>query len=61
MLIYLFEDMSGLSINFQKSMATWLEGNDAQECEIASMFNCKLGSFPLFYLGMPIRSGRLLG
>lgn len=53
---YLSEHTSGLNINFQKSMALRL--GDFRE--IASMFNCKIGTFPVTYLGMPTRPGKLL-
>ena len=53
---YLSEHTSGLNINFQKSMALRL--GDFRE--VASMFNCKIGTFPVTYLGMPTRPGKLL-
>lgn len=41
-------------------MAVWLGGNKSQQQVIACMFNCKVGSFLVTYLWMPIREGRLL-
>ena len=41
-------------------MAMWLGGNEEQRCVIASLFNCKVGSFPIMYLGIPLRPGCLL-
>ena len=51
--------MSGLSINFKKSLAKCLGGNDSQHVEIASMFNCKVGSLNLTHLDIPIKASRL--
>ena len=45
LLIYFYENMSGLSIS--KSMAIWLNATDDQQKEIAALSNCKRGSFPL--------------
>jgi len=52
--------MSGLIINFHKSMAMWLGGNVEQHIIIASLFNYKVGSFSVTYLGIPLRPGNLL-
>jgi hypothetical protein len=52
--LLLFELMSGLKVNFNKSMLTsinipqcWLE-------EAANILNCKVWCFPFKYLGLPI-------
>ena len=34
--------------------------DDSQQQEIASIFNCKIGTFSVTYLGIPLRPGRLL-
>ncbi|PNX67306.1 ribonuclease H, partial [Trifolium pratense] len=51
----LFETMSGLKVNFNKSMlvgvnipATWLG-------EAASALSCRVGKIPFLYLGLPIK------
>lgn len=59
LLLFLFENASGLNINFSKSEAFWLGGNLANQVEIAGIFNCKKGSFPFNYLGIPITLGRM--
>ena len=48
LLIYLFEHMTGLSINLRKSSAISLRGDAFHHLEIASMFNCKVDLFLLF-------------
>ena len=60
MLIYLFQNTSGLNVNLRKSMATWLGGIEDQQLLIASLFNWKVGSFFVTYLGIPHRLGSLL-
>ena len=41
-------------------MTIWLEGSVSQQNVVVAMFNCKLGSFPITYLGLPLRPGSLL-
>jgi hypothetical protein len=51
--------MSGLKINFHKS-EVYVFGVSQQEKErLANMLNCKLGSWPMKYLGIPIFDQRL--
>ena len=59
-MIYLFEHMSGLNINFQKTLVIIIGGSDSHAREFASMFNYKVGYFPITYLGLPLRHGRLI-
>jgi hypothetical protein len=57
--LYYFEWMSGLKINFHKS-EVYVFGVSHQEKErLANMLNCKLGSWPMKYLGIPISDQRL--
>ena len=49
-----FESMSGLRINFHKSEVMVLGNPDLDQQRIANMLNCKLGTFPFTYLGLPI-------
>jgi hypothetical protein len=53
-LLLCFESMSGLRINFHKSEVLVLGTSEAEQTRIANMLNCKAGSFPLSYLGLPI-------
>jgi hypothetical protein len=53
-LLYCFENMSGLRINYQKS-EVFVIGADLEEQErVADIFNCNVGTFPLKYLGVMI-------
>jgi hypothetical protein len=53
-IVLCFESMSVLRINFHKSEVMVL-GMDLEDgSRIAHMLNCKLGSFPFSYLGLPI-------
>lgn len=51
-LLYYFEAMSGLRINYQKSDVFLLEVTIEKQREIANGFNCNIGSFPIKYLGV---------
>lgn len=54
LLLYLFEIMSGLKINFLKSEMFSVCADDDTMKLYADMFNCQIGSFPIKYLGMPV-------
>jgi hypothetical protein len=58
LILYCFEWMSGLKINYHKS-EVYVFGVDQQEERIANMLNCKLGEWPMKYLGIPISEQRL--
>jgi hypothetical protein len=49
---YCFEAMSGLRINYQKSEIFVLKATIEKQREIANLFNCNIGSFPMKYLGV---------
>ena len=53
-LLYCFEWMSGLKINYHKSEDTVFGVNENREWEIVSMLNCKVSELPIKYLGFPI-------
>lgn len=59
LLLYLFENVFGLNINYDKTEAVWLEGSNDKQEEIAAMFNCKQSKLPLNYLGIPLKVGQL--
>jgi hypothetical protein len=44
--------MSGLNINYQKSEIFVLEATIEKQREVADLFNCNIGSFPMKYLGV---------
>lgn len=54
LILLAFEVISGLKINFLKSevIAIGMAGQEATR--VANLLNCKLGSFPIKYLGLPI-------
>jgi hypothetical protein len=54
LLLLCFENMSGLKINFAKSEAVVTGVPDLERQRVADALNCKLGSLPLHYLGLPV-------
>jgi len=52
--LLLFEEVSGLKVNFQKSMLTGVNISDSWLTEAASVMNCRRGTIPFVYLGLPI-------
>jgi hypothetical protein len=59
LLLYMFEQLSGLKINFDKSEILMVVGDNDLAVIYAEMFNCNVNVFPLRYLGVPITAGRL--
>jgi hypothetical protein len=59
-LLLCFETMSGLKINFDKSEVVILGYSPKDQQQIADSLNCRLTSFPVSYLGMPIWDSRIL-
>jgi hypothetical protein len=58
-LLYYFENMLGMKINYHKS-EVFVVGCEIYEQErVAHMLNCKLGKLSIVYLGMPIGESRL--
>ena len=58
-LLYYFEWMSGLKINYHKSEVTVFGVDEDREWEIASMLNCRVSKLPIKYLGFPIHHKNL--
>jgi len=50
----LFADMSGLKVNFNKSLMVGINIGDSWLTEAASILNCKVGKIPFLYLGLSI-------
>ncbi|XP_020272038.1 uncharacterized protein LOC109847206 [Asparagus officinalis] len=48
-----------LKLNFNKSVLIALENNEDLQQNLATMLNCKSGKFPITYLGVPLRPGKL--
>jgi hypothetical protein len=58
-LLYCFEAMSGLKINYQKSEVFGVGLDPDQIRRVANIFNCNVGKFPMTYLGLPISMERI--
>ncbi|GAU11183.1 hypothetical protein TSUD_198070 [Trifolium subterraneum] len=52
--LVLFETMSGLKVNFNKSMLVGVNIPDSWLGEAASALGCRVGKIPFLYLGLPI-------
>ena len=59
LLLLCFENMSGLKINFDKSEVVVTGVTGVEMRRVANMLNCKLGTFPIKYLGLPVSDRRL--
>jgi hypothetical protein len=59
LVLYCFESMSGMKINYHKSELFVVGWDLEMQREIAGKFNCKLDSFPMCYLGIPLHTRRL--
>jgi hypothetical protein len=59
LILYLFEQLSGLKINFHKSELYCFSQAKDLEDSYKELFGCESGSFPLKYLGIPIHFRRL--
>jgi hypothetical protein len=53
-LLYCFENMSGLKINYEKSEIFALGCSEEEGRRIAEMLNCNIGRFPMKYLGVMV-------
>jgi len=53
-ILLLFEKLSGLKVNFSKSHLVGVNVASSWLTAAASVLNCKVGSIPFVYLGMPI-------
>ena len=52
--LFLFEAMSGLKVNFHKSMLFGVNIDESWVHEATSVMSCKIGRLPFIYLGLPI-------
>ena len=59
-LLYCYEAMSGMKINFEKSEVFVFGVDGEEQSRVANLFNCALGSFPMKYLGVPVSNRKLL-
>jgi Flp pilus assembly CpaE family ATPase len=58
LLLYLFEAMSGLKINSEKSEVMLILDDDNKIQTYSDLFNCQSGNWPIKYLGTPICARR---
>ena len=58
-ILFCYEVMSGMRINYSKSEIFTVGLLEGAGMEVANAFNCKLGTFPMKYLGLPISDRRL--
>ena len=54
LLLYLYEMMSGLRINFAKSEVILINGDEGKCLQYAELFNYQIGYFSIMYLGVVI-------
>jgi hypothetical protein len=59
LVLCIFEQLSGLKINFHKSEVYCFEKPKEVENDYTQLFGCELGSFPFKYLGIPIHFRKL--
>ncbi|XP_020266417.1 uncharacterized protein LOC109841906 [Asparagus officinalis] len=58
-ILYIFEDISWLGINFSKSSLIYFGKLHNRGQVLASSMNCKLDYLPIKYLGLPLKYGKL--
>ena len=58
-LLYFFESMSGMKINFHKCDLVPINVDEDQAQAFAQTLSCKIGKFPLKYLGVPLHYAKL--
>jgi hypothetical protein len=54
LILYIFEAMSGLEINFLKSKIMVVLQDDEKKLMYSDIFGCQLGHWPIKYLGVPV-------
>jgi hypothetical protein len=58
-LLYMYEKMSGLKINFGKSEIIMVSLDEHKALMFSELINCATGSWPIKYLGVPVSGSRL--
>jgi mannosylglycoprotein endo-beta-mannosidase len=59
MLLYIYEKMSGLKINFNKSEIVMVSSDDQKAICYSDLMSCSTGQWPIKYLGVPVSGSRL--
>jgi hypothetical protein len=57
--LYYFEWLSGLKINYHKNEAYTFGMDEEESMRIANRLNCQLGELPMKYLGIPLDNAKL--
>jgi hypothetical protein len=52
--LVIFESLSGLKVNFNKSLLVGNNISDSWLYEAVTVLSCKVGKIPFMYLGLPI-------
>jgi hypothetical protein len=55
----MFEQMSGMRINFEKCDLVPINVPEDQRNILSQVFGCKVSAFPIKYLGVPLHYGKL--
>ncbi|XP_020253777.1 uncharacterized protein LOC109830826 [Asparagus officinalis] len=58
-ILYIFEDISGLGINYSKSSLLYFGNIQNRGLSLSSALNCRFDSLPIKYLGLPLKRGKL--
>lgn len=59
-ILYCFEEMAGLKINYHKSDVFTIGLEESDTIGASQMLNCPIGHFPMKYLGLPISPEKVL-
>ena len=59
LLLYAFETMSGLKINFEKTEVVLIQDDVMKQKDYADLFNCQMCKWPIIYLGAPVCARRI--
>jgi hypothetical protein len=59
LLLYIYEKMSGLKIDFDKSEIIMVSSDEQKALFYSEMINCATGAWPIRYLGVPVSGSRL--
>jgi len=59
LLLYLYENMSGLKINFDKSEVLMVSQDPQKTLYFSETFNCAVGDWQIKYLGVPVSGSRI--
>jgi hypothetical protein len=59
LLLYIYEKMSGLKINFEKSEVLMISTDSEKTIKYSDMYNCAVGQWPIKYLEVPLAGSRL--